>query len=115
MFHHLLVFAAQTELNSREGAWERLCLERDPLVLSGLMWSWLAQLKDPVVSRDDVRALSERKVNPQKALDSLEKVSSKSTDCGNPRPPKIMLEAPVCWRHKSTLNQSWWVLRLWML
>ncbi|CAK6972644.1 protein tyrosine phosphatase domain-containing protein 1 [Scomber scombrus] len=63
----------QTELNSREGAWERLCTERDPLVLSSLMWSWLEQLKDPVISNEDVKALSERNVNPQNALDSLEK------------------------------------------
>ncbi|XP_075953061.1 protein tyrosine phosphatase domain-containing protein 1 isoform X2 [Anarhichas minor] len=63
----------QTELNSREGAWERLCMERDPLVLSGLMWSWLEQLKDPVISSEDVKALSEKNVNPQNALDSLER------------------------------------------
>uniref|UniRef100_UPI0037E8448C protein tyrosine phosphatase domain-containing protein 1 n=1 Tax=Semicossyphus pulcher TaxID=241346 RepID=UPI0037E8448C len=63
----------QTELNSREGAWERLCMERDPVVLSGLMWSWLEQLKDPVISSEDIKALSEKNVNPQNALDSLEK------------------------------------------
>ncbi|XP_071350685.1 protein tyrosine phosphatase domain-containing protein 1 [Trachinotus anak] len=63
----------QTELNSREGAWERLCMERDPLVLSSLMWSWLEQLKDPVISSEDIKALSGKSVNPEKALDSLEK------------------------------------------
>ncbi|TDH13542.1 hypothetical protein EPR50_G00034360 [Perca flavescens] len=63
----------QTELNSREGAWERLCMERDPLVLSGLMWSWLEQLKDPVISREEVKALCEKNVNPQNALGSLRK------------------------------------------
>ncbi|XP_029288376.1 protein tyrosine phosphatase domain-containing protein 1 isoform X2 [Cottoperca gobio] len=63
----------QTELNSREGAWERLCMERDPWVLSSLMWSWLEQLKDPVISAEDVKALRENNVNPQNALDSLEK------------------------------------------
>ncbi|XP_045931143.1 protein tyrosine phosphatase domain-containing protein 1 isoform X2 [Micropterus dolomieu] len=63
----------QTELNSREGAWERLCMERDPLVLSCLMWSWLEQLKDPIISSEDIKALSEKNVNPQNALDSLEK------------------------------------------
>lgn len=63
----------QTELNSREGAWERLCMERDPLVLSALMWSWLEQLKEPVISGQDVKALSETNVNPQEALNSLEK------------------------------------------
>uniref|UniRef100_A0A4W6D1R5 Protein tyrosine phosphatase domain-containing protein 1 n=1 Tax=Lates calcarifer TaxID=8187 RepID=A0A4W6D1R5_LATCA len=63
----------QTELNSREGAWERLCMERDPLVLSSLMWSWLEQLKDPIISSEDIKALSGKNVNPQNALDSLEK------------------------------------------
>uniref|UniRef100_A0A3Q4B5N3 Protein tyrosine phosphatase domain-containing protein 1 n=1 Tax=Mola mola TaxID=94237 RepID=A0A3Q4B5N3_MOLML len=63
----------QTELNSREGAWERLCMERDPLVLSSLMWSWLEQLKDPVISSEDINALSEKNVNPHDALDLLEK------------------------------------------
>ncbi|XP_071395042.1 protein tyrosine phosphatase domain-containing protein 1 [Centroberyx affinis] len=63
----------QTELNSREGAWERMCMERDPLVLASLMWSWLEQLKDPVISSEDVKALSEKNYNPQRALDSLEK------------------------------------------
>uniref|UniRef100_A0A7N6AS52 Protein tyrosine phosphatase domain-containing protein 1 n=1 Tax=Anabas testudineus TaxID=64144 RepID=A0A7N6AS52_ANATE len=67
------VSAWQTELNSREGAWERLCMERDPMVLSGLMWSWLEQLKDPVISSEDVKALSEKNVDPQKALNSLDK------------------------------------------
>lgn len=67
----------QAELNSREGAWERLCMERDPLVLSSLMWSWLEQLKDPVISSEDVKALSEKtSVNPQSALNSLEKVTA---------------------------------------
>ncbi|XP_032369935.1 protein tyrosine phosphatase domain-containing protein 1 [Etheostoma spectabile] len=63
----------QTELNSREGAWERLCMERDPLVLSSLMWSWLEQLKDPVISREEVKALCEKNLNPQNALSSLRK------------------------------------------
>lgn len=63
----------QTELNSREGVWEKLCKEREPLVLSALMWSWLEQLKEPVISREDVTALSETNVNPQDALNSLEK------------------------------------------
>lgn len=65
----------QAELNSKEGAWERLSTERDPLVLSGLMWSWLEQLKDPVISSEDIKTLSEKNVNPQNGLDSLEKVA----------------------------------------
>ena len=71
----MLYVVMQTELNSREGAWERLCMERDPLVLSGLMWSWLEQLKDPVISREEVKALCEKNLNPQNALGSLRKVA----------------------------------------
>ncbi|XP_041836704.1 protein tyrosine phosphatase domain-containing protein 1 isoform X2 [Melanotaenia boesemani] len=67
------VSAWQTELNSREGTWEKLCSERDPLVLSNLMWSWLEQLKDPVISSQDVKTFSEKNFNPQNALSSLEK------------------------------------------
>ncbi|KAM6980793.1 protein tyrosine phosphatase domain-containing protein 1 [Aplochiton taeniatus] len=63
----------QHELNSREGAWERMCLERDPLVLSSLMWSWLEQLKEPIISTENVHALQEKHYNPQHALESLEK------------------------------------------
>lgn len=70
-----VVVAVQTELNSREGAWERLSRERDPLVLSSLMWSWLEQLKEPVISSEDIKALSERNVSRQSSLDSLEKVT----------------------------------------
>lgn len=50
-------------------------MERDPLVLSSLMWSWLEQLKDPVISSEDINALSEKNVNPHDALDLLEKVA----------------------------------------
>uniref|UniRef100_A0A8C2FJX1 Protein tyrosine phosphatase domain containing 1a n=1 Tax=Cyprinus carpio TaxID=7962 RepID=A0A8C2FJX1_CYPCA len=66
----------QTELNSREGAWERLCTERDPVVLSTLMWSWLEQLKEPVITKEDVETLAGNRFNPQHALNSLDKVSN---------------------------------------
>ncbi|XP_016117916.1 protein tyrosine phosphatase domain-containing protein 1-like [Sinocyclocheilus grahami] len=66
----------QTELNSREGAWERLCTERDPVVLSRLMWSWLEQLKEPIITKEDVETLAGNRFNPQHALNSLDKVSN---------------------------------------
>ncbi len=68
--------ASQTELNSRECAWERLCTERDPVVLSTLMWSWLEQLKEPIITKDDVETLAGNRFNPQHALNSLDKVSN---------------------------------------
>uniref|UniRef100_A0A3Q2C9F6 Protein tyrosine phosphatase domain-containing protein 1 n=1 Tax=Cyprinodon variegatus TaxID=28743 RepID=A0A3Q2C9F6_CYPVA len=61
------------ELNSREGAWERLCNETDPVVLGSLMWSWLEQLRDPVLSQQDVQNLRDNSVDPQSAISSLEK------------------------------------------
>ncbi|CAL8400997.1 unnamed protein product [Arctogadus glacialis] len=68
------VSAWQADLNGQEGAWERLCAEQDPVVLSGLMWSWLEQLKEPVISGADVALLmGDGSYNPQRALDSLEK------------------------------------------
>ncbi|XP_072521878.1 protein tyrosine phosphatase domain-containing protein 1 [Salminus brasiliensis] len=67
------VSAWQTELNSREGAWERLCLERDPLVLSALMWSWLEQLKEPILTKEDVETLTENSHSSQNALNKVDK------------------------------------------
>lgn len=67
------VSAWQTELNSREGAWERLCLERDPLVLSALMWAWLEQLKEPVLSKQDIEKLTENSHGAQNALSTVDK------------------------------------------
>lgn len=71
----------QTELNSREGTWDRLCLERDPLVLSSLMWSWLEQLREPVISQEDVKTLQENNFSPQQALDSLDKGHKQTLLC----------------------------------
>ncbi|XP_067854811.1 protein tyrosine phosphatase domain-containing protein 1 isoform X6 [Heptranchias perlo] len=63
----------QRELNVREGTWERICTEKNPYVLSSLMWSWLEQLKEPVISREDVEALAHKYMDPNKAFYSLEK------------------------------------------
>ncbi|KAK7127695.1 hypothetical protein R3I93_020314 [Phoxinus phoxinus] len=71
----------QTELNSREGAWERLCTERDPLVLSTLMWSWLEQLKEPTITKEDVETLAGNQFNPQDALNSLDKGQKQTLLC----------------------------------
>ncbi|XP_052012924.1 protein tyrosine phosphatase domain-containing protein 1 isoform X1 [Apodemus sylvaticus] len=63
----------QKELNSREGAWERICGERDPFILCSLMWSWVEQLKEPVISREDVDMLVGRQADAAEALFLLEK------------------------------------------
>ncbi|XP_067287585.1 protein tyrosine phosphatase domain-containing protein 1 isoform X2 [Pseudorasbora parva] len=71
----------QTELNSREGAWERLCTERDPVVLSTLMWSWLEQLKEPIITKEDVETFAGNRLNPQDALNSLDKGQKQTLLC----------------------------------
>lgn len=63
----------QKELNSREGAWERICGERDPFILCSLMWSWVEQLKEPVISKEDVDMLVDRQADAAEALFLLEK------------------------------------------
>ncbi|XP_010893605.1 protein tyrosine phosphatase domain-containing protein 1 isoform X2 [Esox lucius] len=62
--HKERLHAWQSELNMG-GAWDRLCtLERDPFVLSGLMWTWLEQLKEPVISVKDVQNLDINNSDP---------------------------------------------------
>ncbi|XP_048404212.1 protein tyrosine phosphatase domain-containing protein 1-like isoform X3 [Stegostoma tigrinum] len=63
----------QRELNIREGTWERIRTEKNPYVLCSLMWSWLEQLKEPVISREDVETLAHKYMDPNKAFYSLEK------------------------------------------
>ncbi|XP_012519906.1 PREDICTED: protein tyrosine phosphatase domain-containing protein 1 isoform X3 [Propithecus coquereli] len=60
------------ELNSRDGAWERICGERDPFILCSLMWSWVEQLKEPVITKEDVDMLVDRQADAAEALFLLE-------------------------------------------
>ncbi|KAJ8259723.1 hypothetical protein GJAV_G00172680 [Gymnothorax javanicus] len=71
----------QTELNSREGTWERLCMEKDPRVLAGLMWSWLEQLKEPVITKEDILVLDRNRQAQQPALNSIDKASRETLLC----------------------------------
>uniref|UniRef100_G3TJ64 Protein tyrosine phosphatase domain-containing protein 1 n=1 Tax=Loxodonta africana TaxID=9785 RepID=G3TJ64_LOXAF len=63
----------QKELNSRDGAWEKICGERDPFILCSLMWSWVEQLKEPVITKEDVDMLVDRHADAAEALFLLEK------------------------------------------
>ncbi|XP_067907873.1 protein tyrosine phosphatase domain-containing protein 1 isoform X3 [Heterodontus francisci] len=71
----------QRELNVREGTWERIRTEKNPYVLCSLMWSWLEQLKEPVLSRQDVEALAHKYMDPNKAFYSLEKGQYQTVLC----------------------------------
>ncbi|KAF4097067.1 protein tyrosine phosphatase domain-containing protein 1 [Onychostoma macrolepis] len=70
----------QADLN-RQGAWERLCLEKDPFILSGIMWSWLEQLKEPIISTHDVHTLKETHQDPQTVLNCLDRASREMVMC----------------------------------
>lgn len=65
----------QAQLN-QGGGWERLCMERDPFILTGLMWSWLEQLKEPVISLREALALNADNANAQAVLSTLDKVNT---------------------------------------
>lgn len=56
------------------GAWERLCMERDPFILTGLMWAWLEQLKEPVIGLQDVQALKPYNGDAKTVLNTLDQV-----------------------------------------
>ncbi|XP_045326257.1 protein tyrosine phosphatase domain-containing protein 1 isoform X5 [Leopardus geoffroyi] len=71
----------QKELNSRDGAWERMCGERDPSILCGLMWSWVEQLKEPVITKEDVDMLAGSHTEAAEALFLLEKGQHQTILC----------------------------------
>ncbi|XP_040305510.1 protein tyrosine phosphatase domain-containing protein 1 isoform X2 [Herpailurus yagouaroundi] len=71
----------QKELNSRDGAWERICGERDPSILCSLMWSWVEQLKEPVITKEDVDMLAGSHTEAAEALFLLEKGQHQTILC----------------------------------
>uniref|UniRef100_A0A8C5UAE1 Protein tyrosine phosphatase domain-containing protein 1 n=1 Tax=Malurus cyaneus samueli TaxID=2593467 RepID=A0A8C5UAE1_9PASS len=71
----------QKELNSRDGAWDKICAERDPFILCSLMWSWLEQLKEPVLSKDDIDMLAKNCTESQDALYLLRKEQCQTILC----------------------------------
>ncbi|NXC34060.1 PTPC1 protein, partial [Campylorhamphus procurvoides] len=71
----------QKELNSRDGAWDKICTERDPFILCSLMWSWIEQLKEPVISKDDVDMLAKNCTESQEALYLLRKEQCQTILC----------------------------------
>ncbi|XP_064524158.1 protein tyrosine phosphatase domain-containing protein 1 isoform X1 [Pseudopipra pipra] len=71
----------QKELNSRDGAWDKICTERDPFILCSLMWSWIEQLKEPIISKDDVDMLAKNCTESQEALYLLRKEQCQTILC----------------------------------
>lgn len=67
----------QAELN-QGSAWEQLCTERDPFILTGIMWAWLEQLKEPVISFQDAKALNPDISDTKPVLNTLSQVLNQS-------------------------------------
>ncbi|XP_068453292.1 protein tyrosine phosphatase domain-containing protein 1 [Clinocottus analis] len=78
--HKNKVLAWQAELN-QGGGWERLCMERDPFILTGLMWAWLEQLKGPVISIQEAKALNPNYSDAQSVLTSLDQAAKPTLTC----------------------------------
>lgn len=78
--HRSKVLAWQAELN-QGGAWERLCMERDPFILTGLMWAWLEQLKEPVISVQDAKALNPHNADAKTVLNTLDQAPKETLTC----------------------------------
>ncbi|XP_053576675.1 protein tyrosine phosphatase domain-containing protein 1 [Bombina bombina] len=71
----------QKELNSREAAWDKMCTERNPFILCSLMWSWLEQLKEPTLSKEDIDMLSNYGGDLEGALYLLQKGQHQTILC----------------------------------
>ncbi|XP_032377097.1 protein tyrosine phosphatase domain-containing protein 1 [Etheostoma spectabile] len=78
--HKDYVLTWQAELN-QGGGWERLCMERDPFILTGLMWAWLEQLKEPVISNQDAKSLNANNTDAQTVLNTLDQASKQTLTC----------------------------------
>ncbi|XP_036959448.1 protein tyrosine phosphatase domain-containing protein 1 [Acanthopagrus latus] len=78
--HKNRVLAWQAELN-QGGGWERLCMERDPFILTGLMWAWLEQLKEPVISTQEAKALNPYNTDAQTVLNTLDPAPKQTLEC----------------------------------
>ncbi|NWX18954.1 PTPC1 protein, partial [Aegotheles bennettii] len=71
----------QKELNSQAGAWDKIRTERDPFILCSLMWSWIEQLKEPIISKDDIDMLEKNCTESQDALYLLRKEQCQTILC----------------------------------
>ncbi|KAG9483640.1 hypothetical protein GDO78_009518, partial [Eleutherodactylus coqui] len=103
------VITWQKELNSRETAWDRICAERNPFVLSNLMWSWIEQLKEPMITKAGIHLLASYCSDPDSALYLLEKGQHQTIMCilqcvNNLRPLPVDVEDAILIRMIAALT-----------
>lgn len=56
-------------------------MERDPFILTGLMWSWLEQLKEPVISVQQAKELNLHNGDSQTLVNNLGRAPTETLTC----------------------------------
>lgn len=65
----------EVEFNCSQTTWSRLKIERNLVVLSGLLYDWLESLKNPIVNREDLSNIVIYNKRPETCLQKLNIVS----------------------------------------
>jgi len=61
-------------LNESDSGWDEIESLTDPLLLSGLLWSWIEQLKEPILTRQDLNVIVSASSKPmEKILRNLDR------------------------------------------
>lgn len=58
------------KLNS-SGSWDEVYSESDPWILTRLLWSWLSELEEPVITEEEITLLEEKAEDPIAAIKEL--------------------------------------------
>lgn len=67
-----LIFNYQVDLNNRNSAWQRLELETNIKILSGLLYEWLETLRGPVLDVETLSQIVIRGSRPKQCLQKFE-------------------------------------------
>ncbi|XP_077987260.1 protein tyrosine phosphatase domain-containing protein 1-like [Glandiceps talaboti] len=71
----------QHDINVSSATWNILSTEEDPYVLCSFMYSWLEQLKEPVLCVQDIVNLMEHIDDPKAAVKLLDKAERHTLEC----------------------------------
>nr|XP_042897045.1 protein tyrosine phosphatase domain-containing protein 1-like [Parasteatoda tepidariorum] len=70
----------QRMMNNRSSVWDKIAMEVDPVILSALLWSWLDQLREPVLNRNDLSVIVIRADRPMEILMKLDNGTRYTTE-----------------------------------
>ncbi|XP_074644965.1 protein tyrosine phosphatase domain-containing protein 1-like [Tubulanus polymorphus] len=75
-----IVHDYKISLNTCDSAWQTLSHENNPSVLSLLIWDWLDQLREPIISFQDLNLISAHVDEPLAGIQRLERASQHTTE-----------------------------------